>query len=370
MLKPRPGIMDIAPYRGGDAKLPGQTRVMRLASNESPLGASPRAVEAYRAIAPELHRYPDGAAEDLRAAISRTYDLPAAQIVCGAGSDELISLLTRSFAGPGDEVLYSQYAFLMYGIAAKTVGATPVAVPAKDYGADVDAMLTKVTPRTRIVFLANPNNPTGTLLPAADVRRLLKKLPEDVLFILDAAYAEYVGAPDYEDGAALVRDHGNAVMLRTFSKIYGLAALRLGWGYSSPQITDVLNRVRGPFNVPAPAQAAGVAALADKAHLEKARAHNDLWLPWLAAKLTEIGLQPVPSAGNFLLVRFPDPALTADMAAEFLNGRGILPRKMGPYGMADCLRITIGLADENQAVVEALAAFAAPRSAAHAMGAR
>ncbi len=202
------------------------------------------------------------------------------------------------------------------------------------------------------------------------MRRLHKRLPADVLFILDAAYAEYVGGADYEDGASLARDHGNAVMLRTFSKIYGMAALRLGWSYAGPAVTDVLNRVRGPFNVPAPAQAAGVAALADRAHLDKARAHNDLWLPWLAAKLTEIGLQPVPSAGNFILVRFPDPALTADMAAEFLNGRGILPRKMGPYGMADCLRITIGLADENQAVVQALADFAAPRGAVHRVGAR
>lgn len=370
MLKARPGIMDIAPYKGGDAKLPGQTRVMRLASNESPLGPSPRAVEAYRALASELHRYPDGAAEELRTAIGRAHGLPAEQIVCGAGSDELISLVTRSYAGIGDEVLYSQYGFLMYAIAAKTVGATPVAVPARDYGADVDAMLAKVTPRTRIVFLANPNNPTGTLLPAAEVRRLHKGLPDDVLFALDSAYAEYVAGPDYEDGSALVRGHGNVVMLRTFSKIYGLAALRLGWAYCPPDVADVLNRVRGPFNVPAPSQAAGVAALADRAHLDKARAHSERWLPWLVARLQEIGLQPVPSAGNFLLVRFPDAALTADMAAEFLNSRGILPRKMGPYGLADCLRITIGLADENEAVAQALAEFAAPQGAAHRAGAR
>ena len=370
MLKPRPGIMDIAPYRGGDAKLPGHARVLRLASNESPLGPSPRAVEAYRALASELHRYPDGAAEELRAAIGKAHGLPAAQIVCGAGSDELISLVTRSYAGAGDEVLYSQYAFLMYPLAAKTVGATPVAVPARDYGADVDAMLARVTPKTRIVFLANPNNPTGTLLPAAEVRRLHRGLPGDVLLALDSAYAEYVGDSGYEDGAALVRDHGNVVMLRTFSKIYGLAALRLGWGFCPPAVADVLNRVRGPFNVPAPSQAAGVAALSDRAHLDKARAHNDRWLPWLAAKLQDIGLEAVPSAGNFLLVRFPNPAAAADQAAEFLNGRGILPRKMAPYGLADCLRITIGLADENEAVAQTLADFVAPRGAVHRAGAR
>jgi histidinol-phosphate aminotransferase len=360
--------MEIAPYKGGDAKLPGRGRVLRLASNESPLGPSPRAVEAYRALAPELHRYPDGGAEELRAAIARTHDLPADRIVCGAGSDELISLLARAYAGPGDEVLYSQYGFLMYPIAAKTVGATPVAAPARDYGADVDAMLARVTPRTRLVLLANPNNPTGTLLPASELRRLQAGLPAEALLVLDAAYAEYVGDADYEDGRALVRDGGNTVMLRTFSKIYGLAAVRLGWAYCPAEVADVLNRVRGPFNVPAPAQAAGIAAVGDRDHVARARAHNDRWLPWLEAKLRELGLEPVPSAGNFLLLRFPDPALGADKAAEFLNGRGILPRKLGPYGLADCLRITIGLAAENEAVAAALADYTAP--AARRAGAR
>jgi histidinol-phosphate aminotransferase len=234
----------------------------------------------------------------------------------------------------------------------------------------VDAILERVSERTKVVFLANPNNPTGTYVPFDEVKRLHRGLPQHVLLVIDAAYAEYVRRNDYEAGLELVATFDNVVMTRTFSKIHGLGGLRVGWGYGPAHAVDVLNRVRGPFNVPAPSQAAGVAALADRAHLEKALAHNRRWLPWLAARLLEIGLKPVPSAGNFLLVRFPDPALTADMAAEFLNSRGILPRKMGPYGLADCLRITIGLQDENEAVARALADFAAPRGAAHRVGAR
>src|SRR5215813_4853215 len=223
MLKPRPGILDIAPYKGGDSKLPGQQRVIRLASNEGPLGPSPHAIRAYRELAEELHRYPDGGQEELRAAIAAQHGLPAEQIVCGAGSDELISLLVRAYAGPGDEVLHSAYGFLMYPIAAKGAGATPVTAPERDYTADVDALLARVTSRTRVVLLANPNNPTGSLLPAAEVRRLNVGLPEGVLLVIDAAYAEYVDTADYEDGAALAGASDNVVMLRTFSKIYGLA---------------------------------------------------------------------------------------------------------------------------------------------------
>jgi histidinol-phosphate aminotransferase len=359
MLKPRPGIMDITPYRGGDAGLPGLQRVIRLASNESPLGPSPRAVAAYRDLADELHRYPDGGAEALRAAIAAQHGLEAGRIVCGAGSDELIGLLARAYAGPGDEVLVSQYGFAMFPIFARGTGATPVAAPAKDRATDVDALLAHVTPATRIVFLANPNNPTGCLLSGAELRRLHAGLPADVLLVIDSAYAEYVGDGAYEDGSALVRDHENVVMLRTFSKIYGLAALRLGWAYCPPAVVEVLNRLRGPFNTCAPAQAAALAALADQAHVQAARAHNDQWLPWLAERVAKLGFAPQPSAGNFLLVRFGDgPATNADAAIAFLNARGILPRRMGPYGLGDSLRITIGREEEMQAIVEALTAFA------------
>jgi histidinol-phosphate aminotransferase len=359
MLKVRPGILDIAPYKGGDSTLPGQRRAIRLASNESPLGPSPQAVRAYRRLSDELHRYPDGGTEALRAAIAARHRLPVDQIVCGAGSDELIGLLVRAYAGPGDEVLHSAYGFLMYDLAARAAGATPVAAPERDYAADVDALLARVTPRTRMALLANPNNPTGSLLPAAEVRRLHGGLPADVLLVLDSAYAEYVDRSDYEDGADLVAAHDNVVMLRTFSKIYGLAALRIGWAYAPLAVADVLNRVRGPFNTSAPAQAAARAALDDQAHLAVAKAHNDRWLPWFRERVAAAGFTALPSAGNFVLVRFAaDPASNADAACAFLNARGVIPRKLGAYGLGDCLRITIGLEEEMAVVADALAAFA------------
>jgi len=355
---PRPGILDIAPYVPGDSAIAGQAKVIKLASNESPLGPSPRAVEACREAARQLHRYPDGGAFALRQALGRHWGLDPARIVCGAGSDELIALLVRAYAGPGDEVLYSRHGFLMYAISAKSVGATPVMAPETDLTADVDALLAQVSHRTRIVFLANPNNPTGTCLPASEVERLAGALPGNVILALDAAYAEYVGRNDYDAGARLVEARDNVVMLRTFSKIYGLAALRLGWAYASPVVADVLNRVRGPFNVSAPAQAAGIAALADDAHTAAARAHNDRWLPWLREEVLKLGLDAPVSAGNFLLIRFPaTPGRDADAACAFLNQRGIIPRRMGGYGLGDSLRVTIGLEDETRAVATALAAF-------------
>src|ERR1700732_5115862 len=303
---PRPGILDIAPYVGGEAKIVGVERPIRLASNESALGPSAKAVAAYRALAGEIHRYPDGNADKLRQALGRRHGLDPARIVCGAGSDELINLLLRSYAGPGDEVLYSRHGFLMYPIGAQTVGGTPVAAPARELKTDVAALLERVSERTRLVFIANPNNPTGTYLSAAEMARLPADLPPSVVLAIDAAYAEFVNRNDYEAGVALVDRADNVVMLRTFSKIYALAGLRLGWAYCPPAIADVLNRIRGPFNVAAPALAAGVAAVEDVAALARARAHNDHWLPWLSEHLAALGLELTPSVGNFVLPRFPD----------------------------------------------------------------
>ena len=290
----RPGILDIAAYVPGDHSLPGEGPVHRMASNESALGASPKAVEAYRTLAADLHRYPDGSAKTLRAAIGRELGIEADRIVCGAGSDDVLQLLVRAYAGPGDEVLYTQHGFLVYPIAAKAVGATPVAAPETDLRTDVDALLKAVTPKTRICFVANPNNPTGSYVTGAELKRLRAGLPDNVLLVIDAAYAEYVDLPDYESGLEMVRNSGNVVMTRTFSKIFGLAALRLGWAYCPPAVADVLNRIRGPFNVPAPAQAAGVAAIADRTHTAKAKAHNDRWLPWFAQRMRALGLHPYP----------------------------------------------------------------------------
>ena len=356
--RPQPGILDIAPYVPGESKAEDARRVIKLSSNESAIGPSPKAKAAYAALADQLHRYPDGAAAELRQAIGEFHGLDPNRIVCGSGSDELINLLIHAYAGPGDEVLYSAHGFLMYPIGALSAGATPVKAAEPDYVASVDALLAAVTPRTRMVFLANPNNPTGTYVTADEVRRLRAGLPAEVMLVLDSAYAEYVVRNDYSAGIDMVDAGENVVMTRTFSKIYGLAALRLGWAYCPQAVADVLNRVRGPFNVTLPAQAAGIAALRDVAHTDAARSHNDIWLPWLTAELERLGLKTLPSVGNFVSVRFPaDGPKNAREALAFLKGRGILPRAIAAYGMGDFLRFTIGLEEENRAVAEALAAF-------------
>jgi histidinol-phosphate aminotransferase len=361
-VMPRSGILDIAPYVGGEAKIAGVERPIRLASNESALGPSPKAIAAYRALAGEIHRYPDGGAEELREALGRCHGLDPARIVCGAGSDELITLLLRCYGGPGDEVLYSRHGFLMYPINAKAVGATPVAAPERDLTTDVDALLARVTDRTRIVFVANPNNPTGTYLGAGEIARLHAGLPPSILLAIDAAYAEFVNRNDYEPGVALVDRADNVMMLRTFSKIYALAGLRLGWAYCPPAIADVLNRVRGPFNVNAPALAAGVAAVEDSETLARARSHNERWLPWFSERLAALGIPLTPSVANFVLARFADdPKKNADAAFAFLHSRGILTRKIGAYGLPQHLRITIGTGEEMEIVAKAVAEFMAAR---------
>ncbi|HEV7370449.1 histidinol-phosphate transaminase [Arenibaculum sp.] len=357
---PRPGILDIAPYVGGEARAPGVTRLIRLASNEGALGPSPKAVAAYAEASGELHRYPDGGSTELREAIGALHGIDAERIVCGAGSDELLGLLVRGYAGPGDEVLYSRHGFLMYPIAAKSVGAVPVAAPEKDLRTDIDALLAAVTERTKIVFVANPNNPTGSYVTGEELARLHAGLPPHVVLVVDAAYAEYIDLPDYATGKELVDAHANVVMTRTFSKIYALGSVRLGWAYCPPGIADVLNRLRGPFNVSAAAQITALAALADHDFVERSRRHNDVWRAWLAEQLTGLGLKVHPSVGNFLLVSFAgagghnDPA---EAARQYLKNRGILVRQMGAYGLPDCLRITIGTEEEMRTVAGTVGSF-------------
>jgi histidinol-phosphate aminotransferase len=358
---PRSGILDIAPYIGGEAKIPGIERPIRLASNESAFGPSLRAMEAYRAAAADIHRYPDGGSHDLRAALARHHGLDATRIVCGAGSDELLGLLVKAYAGPGDEVLYSRHGFLMYPIAALAAGAIPVQAPERELTFDVDAVLARVTPRTRLVFIANPNNPTGTYIPREEMRRLQAGLPSSVLLVIDAAYSEYVMRNDYEPGIELVEESSNVVMARTFSKIYALGGLRLGWSYSSAAVADVLNRVRNPFNVNSAAQAAGVAALEDIASTERARVHNDIWRPWFERELRDLGLEVTPGVANFVLVRCPPPPRDSDAAFAFLQARGIITRKVAGYGLPGHLRITIGLEEEMRAVAAAFGEFLAAR---------
>ena len=352
--RPRPEIMDIAPYVGGESTVAGQTRVIKLSSNEGAFGVPPGARAAYATLSAELHRYPDGSATALRRAIGATFGLDPERIVCGAGSDDLISQLCLAYGGPGTELIMSRHGFSMYEIYGQYAGCRVVKTPERRLTADVDAMLAAVGPATRIVFLANPNNPTGSMLPQPEVERLRAGLPPDVLLVLDAAYAEYVDRPDFDPGTKLVDAGDNTVMTRTFSKIYGLGGMRLGWCYAPPAVVDVLNRVRGPFNVNLAAQAAGIAALQEPGWLEASRRHNTEQRALLAAALEDAGIRVWPSEGNFVLADFGSPA-GADAANEALRNRGVIVRAMRGYGLPECLRITVGTAEECALVVEVLA---------------
>jgi histidinol-phosphate aminotransferase len=356
--EPRAEIMAIAAYVPGKSSVAGLAKVHKLSSNESPLGPSPRAIEAFRANAGELAAYPEGSSRLLREAIGRRFGLDAEQIVCGNGSDDLIALLAHVFLSPGDEGLYSQYGFLEYPIAIRAAGGVPVIAKETRETADVDALLAKVSARTKIVFLANPNNPTGTYLPFAEVKRLHAGLPGDTLLVLDAAYAEYVARNDYAAGVELVSANENVVMLRTFSKIYGLANLRIGWAYAPARIVEALNRVRAPFNVNGAAIAAGVAAIEDVGHVAAAAAHNTRWLPWLSEEIAKLGVGVTPSVGNFLLLQFPAATgRTAKDADRFLSARGFVLRAVAAYGLPDRLRMTVGSEEANRGVVAALKEF-------------
>lgn len=353
---PKAGVMDIAAYvPGRSAAAPG-VKLWKLSSNETPLGASPEAIAAYQEAASSLEIYPDGSSHDLRNAIAKAHGLNADNIVCSNGSDELLGLLASIYLSPGDEGIFTEHGFLVYKIQIMAAGATPVVVPETELHADVDAILGAVTDKTKIVFLANPNNPTGTYLPDSEVRRLHAGLPSNVLLVLDAAYAEYVRRNDYASGIELVSQSDNVVMTRTFSKIHGLAALRVGWLYGPAHVVDAINRVRGPFNVNAAAIAAGAAAISDRSHVDKAIAHNEEWLPKLTDALESIGLHVTPSVGNFILINFPD-GKSAEAADEFLVKRGYVLRRVAAYGLPNALRMTIGSAEANQGVIAALTEF-------------
>jgi histidinol-phosphate aminotransferase len=356
--QPRPGVLAIDPYVPGKSSAPGVARIFKLSSNETPLGPSPNAIAAYRAVADRLADYPDGAATELRAAIGRAFGLDPNRIVCGAGSDDLLNLLADAYLRDGDEAIHTTHGFLVYPIATLGSGGKPVAAAEKDYTADVDAILAAMSERTRIVFLANPNNPTGTYIGFDEVKRLHRALPPDVLLVLDAAYAEYVRRNDYESGIELVATSDNVVMCRTFSKIYGLAALRLGWMYGPAHVVDAINRIRGPFNVNAAAMAAGIAAIADSAHVEAAREHNEKWLAWLSAEIGKLGLKVTPSVANFVLIHFPQTkGRTAADADAFLSQRGLILRRVAAYHLPHALRLTVGTEEANRLVVAALAEF-------------
>ncbi|HTO79791.1 MAG TPA: histidinol-phosphate transaminase [Methylocystis sp.] len=357
---PRASLLAIDPYVPGRsaAARPDGARVFKLSANETPLGPSSRAIQAARQALDNVAAYPEGSSRALREAIGARYGLDPERIIAGAGSDEILELLALAYISPGDEGIYSQYGFLEYRIVILAAGGVPKVAPETNFVASVDALLAQVTERTKIVFLANPNNPTGTYLSDREIERLADALPPHTLLVLDAAYAEYARAEDYEAGARLASARDNVVMTRTFSKIYGLAGLRLGWGYGPAAVIDALNRIRSPFNVSSPASAAGVAALEDRDHLEAAIAHNARWLPWLTEKIGALGLEVLPSAGNFIAIRFPDAeGRRAADADKFLTRRGLVLRAIGAYGMPQFLRLTVGSEEANQRVVSAIEDF-------------
>ncbi len=352
--RPNPAILKIAPYVGGEAQLTGVNRVIKLSSNEGAFGPPPAAIAAAAKAATEMHRYPDGGCHALRQAIGSRFGLDPERIVCGNGSDELLALLIHAYAGPGAEIVMSAHGFVMYDIAGTASGARVIKVPERNLGTDIDAMLAAVSPDTRMVIIANPNNPTGSLLPQSEVERLRAGLPPDVLLLIDAAYSEYVDRPDYDAGTKLVDAGDNTVMTRTFSKIFGMGGTRLGWCYGPPAIIDVMNRSRGPFNVNLVAQEAGIAALSEQHWVEAGRAHNATQRAKLTAALESIGIKVWPSEGNFVLADFATPE-AADAADAALRRRGIIVRGMRAYNLAHCLRITVGTAEECDLVAEALA---------------
>jgi histidinol-phosphate aminotransferase len=353
MPLPRPSILAIEAYAPGESKVPGVNRIIKLSSNEGAFGPPPAAMQAFITTATELHRYPDGGSTALRNAIGARFGLDPARIICGAGSDELLLHLIMSYGGEGTELVMSAHGFVMYDITGRYAGCRVIKVPERELMADVDAMLAAVGPRTKLVCLANPNNPTGALLPQSEVLRLRAGLRDDVLLVLDAAYAEYVTDADYDAGAALVDAGTNTVMTRTFSKIFGMGGMRVGWAYLPSAIADVINRIRGPFNVNISAQAAAVAALGEAGWVERSVAHNSEWRAKLGAALEAAGVKVWPSHGNFILADFgtPERAKAADAA---LRARGLIVRAMGSYDLPHCLRITIGTSEECQMVADAL----------------
>lgn len=352
--KALPNILEITPYKGGQ-KLVG---AHKLSSNENPLGCSPTAQAAVIEAAKHMELYPDGSAGALRDAIGAKYGIEPDRIVCGAGSDEIFQLLGRAYLRPGDNIVQSQHGFLVYRLIAQQAGAETRSAPETDLTTNVDAMLEQVDQNTKIVFLANPNNPTGSYIPYSEVKRLHAELPENVLLVLDGAYAEYVRKNDYSAGMELAGEMANVLVTRTFSKIHGLAALRLGWAYGPANVADALNRTRGPFNVSAVSQAAGIAALHDDAFMAKSVEHNESELIRVKDAVEKAGFKTFPSVGNFLLIEFPEEAgRTSAEADAFLREEGIVIRDVNVYGLPTCLRASIGTTEQNDDLIAAIEKF-------------
>jgi histidinol-phosphate aminotransferase len=356
--EPRPGILEIAAYRPGRSKVEGVERPVKLSANENLLGCSPAAKAAFAGAIDDLATYPDGRGDGLRAAIAGRYRIEPERLILGCGTDEIFAMLAQTYLQPGDNIVQGEFGFGAYGIAARANEAEVRFAPEHNYRIDIEAMLGEVDERTRLMFIANPANPTGTFIGEAEIARLQQALPARVLLVLDGAYAEFCREPGFSDGLELARDAPNILVTHTFSKIHGLAALRVGWAYAPASVAAAVDRIRLPFNTSIPAQAAAVAALADDDFAELSYRHVEQWRPWLTQQLGGLGLEVVPSAANFLLVGMPQaPGRTAAEAEAFLAAQGLLVRGVGSYGLPDHIRITIGLEPHNRAIVDTLAAF-------------
>lgn len=348
-------LEDIKNYKPGRSKVEGSAKkIIKLSSNENALGTSPKALREYKKHSKSILRYASGDCFELRNAIAKKHKIDPERIVCGAGSDEILSLITQGYAGQGDEIIYSEHGFLMYPISAKRVGATPVAAKEKDLKTDIEAILKLINKRTKIIFIANPNNPTGSYLNKKEIDRLIKETPKNVLIVLDHAYDELVTADDYPDAIKLTSKHPNVIVTRTFSKIYGLASLRIGWCYASEEITNILNKVRGPFNVSGAAQSAALAAIADNRFLKKSQQHNRNWRQIISDELSQLdGVKVYPSQGNFILIDFLSDKKAQEVNSKLLE-QGIILREVAAYNLPTCLRMTIGTEKENVTTLNAL----------------
>ena len=344
-------------YVTGKSKANSEKPPVKLSANESALGPSPKAMAAYKNAAEDLHRYPDPAYQELRLTLAHKYKIDQKRIVCGVGSDEILKLVCRAYLKPGDEAVFVAHSFSMYPIAVISVGGIPIEVDDVDYTANVDNILASVNEKTKIIFIANPNNPTGTYLPNNEIERLWKNIPDSVLLVLDAAYAEFINEEDYDAGISLVEKSQNVIMTRTFSKLYGLAALRLGWGYSCNEISETLDKIRDPFNVPSSAQIAGIEALKDTEFEKLAFDHNQKWRKWLMSELNTLGFTVIPSHTNFILFKFKDEIKTAKVANDFLLSHGFILRYYNGQGLEKFLRLSVGTETENKEVISLLKEF-------------
>ena len=338
-IKPQPGIMKIDLYEGGASELKGQNDVLKLSSNENPFGPSPKAVDAYSISGKALHRYPSTSHDELRRAISRILDLQPENIICGVGSDEIISLLCQTFSGQGDEVIYTEHGFAMYKISALAAGATPVVAKEKNRTTDIKNILNKCNENTKLIFIANPNNPTGTMITLKQVEELAMKIPKQALLVLDGAYAEYVD--NYDGGIQLVKNKSNVIMTRTFSKIYGLGGMRVGWGFGPKPVIEALQRVRGPFNLSVPALAVAEAAITDQDYIKRCKEENNATRDWFIASLRKLGLACDNSFTNFVLLRFKNKS-QAELCDQYLQSKGVIVRRVNGYNLPSSLRITVG----------------------------